>query len=169
MKQGGQKEREYMAMLDKCRGLISSLCVVHQNNLDVDYDDIQQDIRANLWLSYESFEGKSSLTTWVYKVALNTIYLHYRRQRYRLRTEHQPTENLNTIADKKDNELTEQLYKLIDQLETDEKTIITMYLERLTQKEIGEVLGLSEDTVNGRIRRIKKKLKELNDHDNGER
>lgn len=158
-----------MAMLDKCRGLIASLCVVHQNYLDVDYDDIQQDIRANLWLSYGSFKGKSSLTTWVYKVALNTIYLHYRRQRYRLRTEPQPTENLSTIAEKKDNELTEQLYKLIDQLETDDKTIITMYLEQLTQKEIGEVLGMSEDAVNCRIRRIKKRLKELNDHDNGER
>lgn len=158
-----------MAMLDECRGLITSLCVVHRENLDVEIEDVQQDIRANLWQSYGTYTGKSSTKTWAYRVALNTIYLHYRKQRYRLRTEARPTESMSAIADKRDNELTEQLYRLIEQLETEEKTLITMYLEELPQREIGEVLGVSEDAVYSRIKKIKKKLKELNDHDNGER
>ena len=158
-----------MAMLDECRGLITSLCVVHREHLDVDIEDVQQDIRANLWQSYGSFMGRSTMKTWVYRVALNTIYMHYRKQRYRLMTETRPTESMNTIADKRDNELTEQLYRLVEQLEADEKTLITMYLEELSQREIGEVLGVSEDAVFSRIKKIKNKLKELNDHENGER
>lgn len=158
-----------MTILDECRGLITSLCAVHRGNLDVDCEDIEQDIRINLWQSYESFRGESSIKTWAYRVALNTIYMHYRRQRYRPNAEARPPESMTTIADKRDNELTEQLYRLIERLEAEDRTIITMYLEPLSQKEMSAVLGISEDTVNRRIKKIKQRLKELNDHDNGDR
>jgi len=161
-----QKEAGYLAMLNECRGLIVSLCSVHSVHLDCGFEDIIQDINASLWQSFDSFRGESSRSTWAYRVALNTIYLHYRKQNHSPNTVHLTAEHLNTIPDRQDSELINQLYQLIELLPTDDRSLITMYLEHIPQKEIGVVLGVSEDVVNYRINKIKKKLKSLNDNEN---
>ena len=56
-----------------------------------------------------------------------------------------------------------QLYTLIDVLNEEEKTIITLYLEDLPQNEIAEIIGISATNVSTKIQRIKSKLKRLNE------
>lgn len=58
--------------------------------------------------------------------------------------------------------LTLRLYKLIDALDADDQKIIDMYLEGKTMKEIGQVLGGSDQRAIRRIRKIREKLCELN-------
>ena len=73
----------------------------------------------------------------------------------------------NCFVDEKDIIL-EQLYALVEQLDSIDKAIILLYLEKRSHKEIAEIMGLSVTNVGTKINRIVKKLKSKRNTDNEE-
>ena len=127
--------------------------------------DLVQDIHFELWRSFKLFDGRSSVRTWVYRIAHNTGASHVLKQKRLSRKTYLNIDDMKELTDKVDYaaafERIDQLDKLmalIQRLKPTDRQIITLYLEGLNACEIGEVAGLSSGAIATKIHRIKSKL-----------
>lgn len=124
--------------------------------------DLLQDIHFAIWRSLDTFEGRSSVRTWVYRVAHNTAASHVLKDR-RARVSHWV--DLDHIADAPDPhasteaiddaDLLARLMTLIRQLKPPDRQLMLLYLDDLDAREIGEITGLSPGAVATKVHRIK--------------
>jgi RNA polymerase sigma-70 factor (ECF subfamily) len=124
--------------------------------------DLLQDIHFALWRSFETFEARASLRTWVYRVAHNTAASHVLKN-MRARTSHWV--DLDHVADAPDpmnseevfaeNDLLNRLMALVHRLKPPDRQVMLLYLDDVDAKEIGEITGLSPGAVATKIHRIK--------------
>jgi RNA polymerase sigma-70 factor (ECF subfamily) len=126
--------------------------------------DLLQDIHVELWRSFQSFDGRCSLRTWIYRVAHNVAASHVIRQR-RTRTDSLVgLEELENLPDAASNQSVDRshaldrLVHLIQQLKPLDRHVILSYLEGLDAAAIGEITGLSATNVSTKIHRIKNLL-----------
>ena len=130
--------------------------------------DLAQEILLQAWRSLPKFEGKASLATWFYRVALHTAMNWQRKDKPR-RSKQQPLLEVQTIATEgcdsaeqtQQREIVEQLYLAIHQLQKTDAALVLLYLEELSYREMAEVLGISESNVGVKLNRAKKALSEL--------
>jgi RNA polymerase sigma-70 factor (ECF subfamily) len=128
-----------------------------------DRRDLFQEVVLQLWRGYPSFKEQSKITTWMYRVALNTAITGLRKRKRRpnhldLETaEHVPMPQGNVDAP----EEVQFLYKAITQLSEVERAITMLYLEEHSYDEIAEIIGITANNVGVKINRIKVKLRKL--------
>nr|WP_290444208.1 sigma-70 family RNA polymerase sigma factor [Pseudoalteromonas sp. XMcav2-N] len=124
-------------------------------------DDMYQEILLQLWRSYESFSGQSSIGTWVYKVALNTANTFVKtrikhndiKQSVSRHFGQQPqAEHAGCQAD--------ILNQFMDTLSDIDAGVLMMYLDGLKSEDITHVLGISDNAVRSRIKRIKREFEQ---------
>lgn len=151
----------YQRLLSEHESDLLRLCMLYTDRSVENVRDLYQEIAYQLWQSLPNYHGKSALDTWVYSVALKTARNHYRKQRRHVDIVPLNPKTLEEVSDHLPDELTEQLYELIDLLNPEERMLIFLYLEKKKQKEIGAVLGITERAVNERLRRLKEKLIKL--------
>lgn len=118
-------------------------------------EDLYQDILLQLWRSLPSFEGRSSVATWVYRVALNTAIAHRRRASVRLPVVGGAKERPAAAAPAGRSEL-EILDEFIQSLDAINRALFLLYLEDLSYRDMSEITGLTESHVGLRINRIKR-------------
>lgn len=126
-------------------------------------NDLFQEIVLQLWKSFPTFRGESKITTWMYRIALNTAISGLRRQSRRVKTEDLNDLHLN-ITDHTGADLEEKFQKLqwaIRQLTEIERAMIMMALEEISYEEIAETIGITQNNVRVRMNRIREKLKKL--------
>jgi RNA polymerase sigma-70 factor (ECF subfamily) len=110
-----------------------------------------------------TFEGKSSLSTWMFRITLNVCLRLQstqakKRARYR-KLDSITFENIQSAeASHEDEERVIKLRNCIKKLNDADRAVITLYLEELPYKEISEITGLTENHVAVMVRRIKEKL-----------
>ena len=128
----------------------------------IDKKDLFQDIISNLWISYPTFQNKSKISTWIYRVSLNTAitwFRDYTKQSKNIEyTNLIP--NLTDETDSTVDELYDQLFSAINSLGKIDKAIILLLLDEYTYEEIGEIVGISKTNVATKISRIKLKLRD---------
>lgn len=133
-----------------------------------DCQDLVQDILLEVWRALPSFRERSSLSTWSYRVALNTA-LSWRRGEHRRQSLQlaiadavagsvSPPESSRVLADC---ETVDRLYAAIRQLPRGDAALILLYLDGLTYGQMAEVLGITENNVGVKLNRAKKALGEL--------
>jgi len=158
-------KEKFLDLIEIHQGIIHKILSIYTYN-EEEKKDLLQEIMLQLWKSYHSFSERSSFSTWMYKVALNTALLNLRRKRFRVRTESLREHHLSIPADTSHSEkegIIGRLYEAINQLNKFDRAIILLFLEEFSYKEIAEVTGISESNVSVRLVRIKKKLKEILD------
>ena len=155
-------EKDFVAFIQKHQGIIHKVCRMYCDSED-DRQDLFQEVLFQLWKSYPKFRGDSKISTWMYRIALNTAIARLRK------TKRKPSEfsisdsTLQFPDTPPDTEKEEQLKNLqtaIQQLSKVEKGIIMLYLEEKSYDEIAEIIGITKTNVGVKINRIKKKLKE---------
>lgn len=127
--------------------------------------DLVQDIHLALFRSFEKFQGRCSLRTWVYRVAHNVASSHVVRQSRRntpafLTLEEAEKELLQESAEistDRDQART-RLLTLIQRLDPFDRQLILAYLEGLDAEEVSQMTGLSSANVWTKIHRIKSLL-----------
>ncbi|MDE6572234.1 MAG: sigma-70 family RNA polymerase sigma factor, partial [Duncaniella sp.] len=72
------KETRFMAILDDNRRLIYKVCYMYADDSE-HFNDLYQEVLANIWQGLDSFRGDSRQSTWIYRVAINTCVTYYRR------------------------------------------------------------------------------------------
>jgi RNA polymerase sigma-70 factor (ECF subfamily) len=118
------------------------------------WEDLYQEIALQLWRSLDRFKGRARLDTWVYRVALNTAVDFVRRDRRRDAREvagdaleiPAPSRSLDPVA---------VLQEFAASLGDIDRAVLVMYVDGVVQRDIGDVVGLSEGAVGVRIHRLK--------------
>ena len=124
--------------------------------------DLLQEIHLALWRSFEKFEARCSVRTWVYRVAHNIATSYVIRQR-RAKSElllsleeidsvPRPGDSVRDAHERMD---IERLLRLIHQLKPPDREIMLLYLEDLDAAAIGEIMEMSAVNVRSKIHRIK--------------
>lgn len=128
-----------------------------------DQQDLFQEIIYQLWRSFDSFQQQSKFSTWMYRVALNTAVVFFKKERKKINGSAEMPLNIaaeDSPAAQKELQLA-HFYKAVQKLEKIEKALIFYHLEKCSHKEIGENLGISEGNARVKLNRAKTKLKEL--------
>lgn len=154
---------QFISVIKENQNLIFKICHSYCTNPE-SRKDLQQEILIQLWKSFSKFDGRVKISTWIYRVALNTAIFFYRKD-IKQKGRSVPIEaSILSLSDvSPDGELDEKitmLYRFIEGLHNLDKALILLYLDDNKYKDIAEILGLSETNVATKISRIKKTLRE---------
>jgi len=161
------KEIRFKQIVEENGNRISRICSYYSKNTE-DRKDMYQEILVNIWKSLDKFRGESAISTWIYRIAVNTS-LTFAGKSYRnlnLNIEQLPQGvgilcNDDELEQKQKSELRlEELETQLNLLSIIDKALITLVLEGLSMREIAEVIGLTEPNVKVKIHRIKEHLKQ---------
>jgi RNA polymerase sigma-70 factor, ECF subfamily len=157
-----EEEKRFIGLINTHQGLIHKICIMYENDPDV-RNDLFQEIVFQLWKSFSSFRGESKITTWMYRIALNTAISGFRKQTRNVKTEDLKEMHLN-ISDSWEYDGEEDIQRLhwaIRQLSEIERAMIMLALEEVPYEEIAETIGITQNNVRVRMNRIREKLKKL--------
>ncbi len=131
-----------------------------------DRADLAQEIAAQLWAAYPRYDPARSFSTWMYRIALNVAIGHLRRQELRRRHDAVPLdESLHDMADGNalDPEGEQRLRLLqafIARQPPLDRALLLLYLDDRPQREIAEILGISESNVSTKVGRLKQRIRD---------
>ena len=130
-------------------------------------DDIAQETLLKAYLHYDTFQGRSSFSTWLFRIGYGCFCDHIGK---RILDTESITEKENRIpADDDYGKDYNELYAAIDGLTSSEKaTVLLFYIEDYSTKEIAEILGMASVTVRSHLHRARRHLKKILEQ-NGER
>lgn len=154
------KKDRFIKVIKENRGLIFKVSALYTNSLQ-DREDLRQEIVFQLWKSFDTFNERSKLSTWLYRVAMNTAIYYLKNSKRQLNTISIDTEaeHYADVVDKSEEERVRLLHESIQTLNLLERGIILLYLEEKNHQEIAEIIGISTSNVGTKISRIKEKLK----------
>ena len=157
-------KEQFLDILEKNIGILIKLSRVY-TKVAQDRDDLINDITLELWKSFKSFNGDSKISTWIYRVAINTA-MNYKRKRkndslFVSLTDFKKEDVFPWLAEQDNSSELEILYNCIDELNEINKAIILLYLDGNSHDEISEIMGISKTNVGTRIGRIKEQIKTL--------
>lgn len=154
---------EFVALLERNKSILRRICVLFSDRSAEGIRDIYQDIVCELWLGYPRFRHESGEKTWIYHVALN-VALQRRRHLWRAPVTIKLDDRLfDTWSDEADDEMVERLYLLVERLPDEERALAYLYVDNLSMTQIAMALGISPSTARQRVKRMKDKLKKLNE------
>jgi RNA polymerase sigma-70 factor, ECF subfamily len=154
-----ERERQFEEIFRRHKGPVERLCRAWLGS-DDDVEDLFQEIMSNVWNALPSFRGEAAISTWLYRIAVNTALLHRRKRR--------KSEPLPEIVDSsagaheslEERERIAALRRAIATLPNQDRLIVTLLLEGLSYKEISEVTGLTVNYVGVKISRIKQAIEQ---------
>lgn len=157
----GEKER-FDELFKSNRDRVYRLCCLYTPDLE-QRKDLLQEIFIRVWENMGSFRGESAISTWIYRIALNTCLTHVASLKKEANIRKNFSElDFGDIEHKQEHEAQlAQLIRSINMLEPADRTIIGLYLEDLSHREIAEIIGITEANARVKIHRIKQKLTEI--------
>jgi RNA polymerase sigma factor (sigma-70 family) len=157
------KETQFLQLIGENKRILFKICKIYQDDPE-DRNDLLQEMTLQLWLAFDSFRGESKFSTWMYRVALNTAIVFFKKQKRRpddlpLEYDFDRQEESSSAAEQE--QQLQLFYKAIQQLNNLEKALIYLYMENQPYEEIASHLGITELNVRVRLSRVKNKLKEI--------
>jgi len=154
-------EQEFLSVIREYARVIYKVCYLYTTP-NTTINDLYQEVVLNLWKAFPKFRGECKISTWIYRIALNTCISFIRKEK-NIPEIIAFTQTIEKVDEDDDTKvMLEQLYRLINRLSELEKSIILLYLEEKKYEEIAEITGLTATNVATRISRIKDKLKTMN-------
>ena len=152
-------EKEFASIIKQQSGIINKVSYFYASK-KMPFDDLRQEIYVNIWLGLEQFRNDSKISTWIYRVAVNSALMALRSSKSKVKTVSLDFGLLDISSEIDDvqRENLQTLRSLIDRLEDIEKAIILLWLDEYSYEEIADTLGFKRNTVATKIHRIKDKL-----------
>lgn len=154
-------EKEFVELIRRYERVIYKVCYLYTTP-DATLNDLYQEVLINLWRAYPQFRHECKVSTWIYRISLNTCISYLRKTKNSLETIALTRDIDLQEEDDETQQMLRQLYCLIGRLGDLEKSIILLYLEEKSYDEIAEITGLTPTNVGTRLNRIKEKLKKMN-------
>lgn len=159
-----ERERLFVDLFRANRASLLRLCRSYLAS-PADAEDLYQDIMVNVWRSLPAFRGDAKVTTWLFRIAVNTALVHQRRHKRARRVIEPASGALPDVAVEPGPDASgaqehrlARLRQAIASLEEHDRLIITLVLEGLSYKEIAEITAITSNYVGVRISRIKRTL-----------
>lgn len=162
----------FHAALERHRGIVLKVAASYCRDPH-DRADLAQEIAAQLWHAFPRYDGTRAFSTWMYRIALNVAISFRRASGRRERHVIGWDESAHDVAAPADagagSERIAALYRCIDRLDPLNRALLLLYLEERSQREIAEILGLTETNVATKIGRLKQRLRaDLSDDATGD-
>lgn len=157
-------KEQFLDIFEKHIGIIIKIARVY-TKVAQDREDLMNDIALELWKSFKNFNGDAKISTWMYRVALNTSMNFKRKRKHEslfFSLNNYPREEYSTwLIEPDPSPESDLLYRCIDELNEINKAIIMIYLDGKSHGEIANITGISKTNVGTRIGRIKEQLRNL--------
>jgi RNA polymerase sigma factor (sigma-70 family) len=154
-------ELTFIQILEDNKEKIYRICRIYAVS-PIEPQDLFQEVVYQIWKSFYTFEGKSSISTWIYKIALNVCFrLKMKLEKNNskmVRLESMQFEPAENPPDKNQQEKYKALHDCISSLIESDQSIVILYLEELPYKEIAAITGLTENHIAVKMKRIRKML-----------
>ena len=150
---------EFVELVTRYKDVIFKVCYIYAEKDDI--EDYYQEVLIQIWRSLPKFRGESKVTTWIYRISLNTCISHVRKN---------TKGNINKVPlidvnlwenDIEKKQQVDEMYSLINKLNKLEKAVILLWLEDRDYEEIASIVGITKANVAVKINRIKEKLRKL--------
>ena len=159
-------QARFAALLGQHRGIV--LKVAHGYCRDPEERrDLVQDISVQAWRAFPTFDrSRSRFSTWLYRIALNVAISQLRSSR--LRQHHHASLDDEAFAGlpgtvARDTHEADAgiraLHAVIDRLDPLNRALMLLYLDERSQREIAEILGISESNVATKVARLKQRIR----------
>ena len=154
-----QDEQYFTDLVRQNKSTIYSVCDMFSTDKD-EVEDLFQESLINLWQGLPSFEGRSQVSTWVWRVTLNTCISADRKKK---RTATVPlTMDIDLFDESNQQGAQAQLLRQrIQRLQPFDRAIVLLWLESMSYDEIAAIVGISPKNVGVRLYRIKEQLKQM--------
>lgn len=151
-------EQEFVTLIQEYERVIYKVCYLYTTP-HATLNDLYQEVVINLWKAYPKFRNECKISTWIYRIALNTCISFIRKEK-----NIPEIVTLSQIADRIEETdetqvMLKRLYSMINRLGQLEKSIVLLYLEDKSYEEIAEITGLTLTNVATKLSRIKDKLR----------
>lgn len=155
-------EKLFLNHLEEHKGILHKVARMYMDNKE-DREDLQQEIIVQLWKSYSKFKGDAAFSTWMYRVAINTAISYFKKDkrrsdRYTYDTNHEP---LHEQYDTEKEKQLELFYLAVQDLNRIEKALVFYFMEGLSHRDTGVLLGITEGNVRVKLNRTKEKLQNI--------
>lgn len=156
-----EQETAFVQMIQQHQKLVYKVCSIYAAGIG-EKEDLAQEIILQAWKAYPDFKGQSAISTWLYRVSLNTAINYKRKQNrspqliYPEELLHHPEEQLSG-ANQEEYQLLQQMIAGLPPLD---KALILLYLEDKSYNEIAEITGISVSNVGTKLGRIKEKMRQ---------
>lgn len=154
--------RAFAEVLEQHAGIVFKVVNSYASNPD-DRADLGQEIAAQLWRAWPGYDPSRSLTTWMYRIALNVAISHLRGRSLRERHHVPLEEGLHDAAHHDADGAGERellLQRVLGGLAPLDRALLLLHLEDRSHREIAEVLGLRESNVGTRLSRLKQRIRQ---------
>ncbi len=158
MKQSEQ-QRIFDEWLDQYRALLFKVITTYAFNTE-DQNDLFQDICLEVYRSVPNFKGACAVSTWLYRIALNTAIKWSAREKKHVEG-HREVAAMNNLIEAGDNPKNERitwLYEAIKKLNEIDRSLTLLLLDGYSYREMAEIMGITESNIGVRVHRIKKEL-----------
>lgn len=167
VRQQNQQDAElFEGLLESHRGILFKVANTYCWCSE-DRADLLQEMATQLWRSWPNYDQSRPFSTWIYRVALNVsisyVREHSTRHRYlvSIHDAHDKAPELGNVDFEDDFEAKRNLlHGFIQKQSAIDRALLLLYLESLPQREIGEILGLTESNVSTKIGRLKQRLRD---------
>ena len=150
-------KKEFAELVNRYKDVIFKVCYVYASREE--FDDYYQEVLIQLWRSLPKFRNESKMSTWIYRVSLNTCISYVRKNKKVNKVSLIDLDFIDNDIEKK--YYIDELYLLINRLNKFEKAIILLWLEERDYEEIASIVGISKNNVAVKLNRIKEKLRRM--------
>ncbi|MBI4470158.1 MAG: RNA polymerase sigma factor [Acidobacteria bacterium] len=165
----GLAEQSFEALYDQHKRRVYSLCLRMLGN-STDAEDLTQEVFLQVYRKLDSFRGESSFSTWLHRLTVNTVLMHFRRQRSR-QEEAMEDEDLQRIIQSKSTSGSPNERSLINRIALNDaiaqlpsgyrKVLLLHDVEGYEHDEIGRQLGITGGTTKSQLHKARAKLRHL--------
>ncbi|MEO1051937.1 MAG: RNA polymerase sigma factor [Bacteroidota bacterium] len=158
MKESTQQQI-FETWLHKHKALLFKVVRAYAFNAE-DQDDLFQEITLQVWRSVPNFRGDSAVTTWLYRISLNTA-IKWSSKEKRHKEGRQSIEHMTHILKESPKPIDERLawlYEEIASFSEIDRSLTLLLLDGFSYRDMSQMLGITESNVGVKINRIKKHL-----------
>jgi RNA polymerase sigma-70 factor, ECF subfamily len=160
------KEEQFRKIVEEQQERVWNICRHYARSVD-DTKDLQQEVMINVWRNLGSFRGDAALSTWIYRIAVNTclsfIMKENRRSSFNLSLDHKNVEQLmhedETSEKLVEEQQLDELHNTINQLTVIDKLLISLSIEKVTTRDMADIIGITEPNVRTKLHRIREELR----------
>tara|TARA_R110002049_G_C9133216_1_gene559145 strand:- start:643 stop:1140 length:498 start_codon:yes stop_codon:yes gene_type:complete len=153
-------EQEFTNIYNLHASKVHRLCLGYASGDNELAKEWHQETFIKVWKHRNSFKGKSSIDTWIYRIAVNVCLGDLRKSKKNITINEDFLSNTSNENDDNDNDEgnIKKMYHCIDQLNEQNRALILLELENIPQTTIADTVGIAHGTFRTRLSRIRKSL-----------
>lgn len=152
-------KQEFKSIYNNNHNKVYRLCMGYVTGDSALAEDLTQEVFVKVWEKMDSFRNDSEVSTWIYRITVNTCLMHLRKLKRKTETlSYELPVDIVEPVDEDNTERLSALRKCMQKLNEIGKLLISLQLEGVAQKEISEITGLSNENVRVKVHRVKGQL-----------